>query len=244
MVYNFRTGVFGGMRIKLEGDIVGQPKRYRWAAALSITFTALMTVIAAPDATADDSADSSSDFAVYGATSWQPGQELSADDLGKIRLDQAIVDGSSRADGSYSPAAPPPPGYPKYQVMSTWTGHDNADFAIRRGYWDADSDQGFGFDKIYWKHNLTIPAVRATTKYPANVSKVGGTTYNYDTPVNHVRCSGWWVFRKCKVVETLTVRAGHDFRKLRDGKPFGIVTAFCVNIPGRCPDWVKNAANI
>jgi hypothetical protein len=102
--------------------------------------------------------------------------------------------------------------------------------------------------KIDQKHNLSLDAVKATTMYPrptpAGKEQLGATTYNYRTEVNHVECSGWWIFRSCRVTETLTVLAGIDYRKLPDGKAFGAVTAFCEGVPGRCPDWVRNAINI
>ena len=70
---------------------------------------------------------------------------------------------------------------------------------------------------------------------------MAGSKYNFTTPVHRVRCSGWWVFRQCQIVETVDVTVGVDFRPVGSGS-FGVVTAFCSG-PPRCPDWVKTAAN-
>ena len=99
--------------------------------------------------------------------------------------------------------------------------------------------------KIVNTHNVNYRVARATTKYPQHKWFVSGTKYNYSTPVNEVRCSGilWW--RTCKVVRTVTVMAGVDFRtNTSDGRPFGVTTTYCQGYAGACPDFVKNALNI
>ncbi|MEU7135649.1 hypothetical protein [Streptomyces sp. NPDC046261] len=137
-------------------------------------------------------------------------------------------------------------------VVGEWKERDGWDTVMRRGYYDPVLDRGFGLTKVEQKHNLTLKAVRATTKYPrpgaTGKEPLSGssTTYNYRTEVLHVRCSGWWIFRTCRVVDVKTIRAGVDFRVPPggDGKSKGVITAFCEGVPGRCPDWVKNSINI
>lgn len=99
--------------------------------------------------------------------------------------------------------------------------------------------------KINSKHNVTYKVARATTKYPApgKAWKVSGTKWNYETKVNQVKCSGWWVFEKCKVARTVWALSSVDFRKLSDKRPYGVVTTYCKGISGKCPDFVKNALN-
>ncbi|WP_447002162.1 hypothetical protein ACRAKI_20745 [Saccharothrix isguenensis] len=82
-------------------------------------------------------------------------------------------------------------GYPMYQILWQWQDRLGTPFVLRRGYYNAATDKGFGFDKVYWKHNLTERAVMATTKWPRVRTHIGGTTWNYDTDVLRVRCSGW-----------------------------------------------------
>lgn len=50
-------------------------------------------------------------------------------------------------------AAPPPPGYPSNEVLGYGQG-SAASYVIRRGFYDSDADQGFGFDKAYHKHGI------------------------------------------------------------------------------------------
>lgn len=100
-------------------------------------------------------------------------------------------------------------------------------------------------DKLRSKHNLTWRVARATTQWNQGRQHLGGTRYKYETLVNNVRCSGWWIFRKCTVIDSVTVRAVVDMRTdTSDGKRFGVVTTYC---PGRgdwCPSFVKNSLNI
>ncbi|MBT2384934.1 hypothetical protein [Streptomyces sp. ISL-11] len=137
-------------------------------------------------------------------------------------------------------------------VVGQWKERDGWDTVMRRGYYNPALDRGFGLAKVEQKHNLSLKAVRATTKYPrpgpTGKEPLAGsrTTYNYRTEVLHVKCSGWWIFRTCRVVDVKTIRAGVDFRvpPNGDGKSKGVITAFCENTPGRCPDWVKDSINI
>jgi len=60
----------------------------------------------------------------------------------------------------------------------------------------------------------------------------------------HVECKGSWIFKSCRATETLALVVAVDFRKLKDGSSFGVVTAFCDGHLPTCPDWVKNSINI
>ncbi|PZT69278.1 hypothetical protein DN402_20050 [Streptomyces sp. SW4] len=138
---------------------------------------------------------------------------------------------------------------PDYTIVpgGEWKDRDGWDAVMRQGWWNG-ANGGFGMTKIDQKHNLSLDAVKATTMYPrpgpSGKEQIGPSTYNYRTEALRVQCSGWWIFRTCRVTEVMTVRAGIDYRKLDDGKSFGAVTAFCEGVPGRCPDWVRNSINI
>ena len=34
------------------------------------------------------------------------------------------------------------------------------------------------------------------------------------------------------------------FNKIRDGKPYGVVTTHCLGYQGRCPQWIINSPQI
>ncbi|GHC70298.1 hypothetical protein GCM10010507_56380 [Streptomyces cinnamoneus] len=135
-------------------------------------------------------------------------------------------------------------------LVGQWKERDGWTVYMRRGYYDPRRDKGFGLAKIEQKHNLTMKAVRATTQYPrpgaAGKQKFAGypDTWNYFTDVLHVKCSGWWIFRTCRVDKVQPVRAGVDFSIKIPQLPKGVITAYCEGVQGRCPDWVKNAINI
>ena len=101
--------------------------------------------------------------------------------------------------------------------------------------------------KVVNKHNLTWQAVRTSTQYPKTKVKesgADGTTYKYETPVQRIECSGgWWIFKKCKVAETVTLRTIVNFRKV-DANPMGVVTSYCVAGSLACPGYVKSALNV
>ncbi|MCC2276692.1 MULTISPECIES: hypothetical protein [Streptomyces] len=135
-------------------------------------------------------------------------------------------------------------------LVGQWKDRDGWTVYLRRGYYDPARDRGFGLTKIEQKHNLTMKAVRATTQYPrpgaAGKQQMNGrpNTYNYFTDVLHVKCSGWWIFKTCRVDKVQAVRAGVDFGAQIPMLPKGVITAYCEGVQGRCPDWVKNAINI
>lgn len=129
-----------------------------------------------------------------------------------------------------------------YDIIDTWNDRMGHQIVLRRGYYSGDS--GFGWTKIVQKHNLTTKAVWAATAGPPTRTFVAGSKYDYFAPVFHVKCSGWWIFRTCRVTEQTTIKTGVDFRTVNDGKAFGVVTSFCLGHDGACPDWVKNAINI
>lgn len=132
-----------------------------------------------------------------------------------------------------------------YVVRGTWKTQDNRTGVVRQGRWDGV--RGFGLDKIEQFHNVGLAHVRTATQYPrpgptGNYAS-SGTSRWYETDVLHVRCGGWWIFRTCKVVETRVFKALMEFRLLDDGKPVGVITAYCVGST-LCPEWVRSALNV
>lgn len=99
--------------------------------------------------------------------------------------------------------------------------------------------------KIINKHAITWKVARTTTRYPAKKYLQSGTTWRFETPVYRVTCSGVWIFRKCKVAQTVTVRTAVDYRtNTSDGKPYGVTTSHCLGGYILCPSFVKNALNV
>ncbi|WP_372409029.1 hypothetical protein [Streptomyces luteireticuli] len=218
------------------------PLRTAALSALAVTACALVLAPTAAQAAPQGPprTDDTLTFSVLDAKSSIPrAGTFRLQDLPRYGVERKAVDRIGRADVKA-------PGDPAYRIVGEWKDKDNVTTTMRQGKWPG-GDYGFGLTKVEQKHNLSLAAVRATTKYPRpNGGKwqQSGTTYNYVTDVLHVKCSGWWIFRTCRVVEVKSVKAVVNFRGLPDGKPFGVVTAFCENTPGRCPDWVRQAINI
>ncbi|MQS15472.1 hypothetical protein F7Q99_25180 [Streptomyces kaniharaensis] len=219
-------------------------------------------ILAAPSALATTAPDRGDDaavsFAVFGDTSLVDGQELSVAELTRDHhVDANLLraygqgtapDDSEASDDPESPDVEAPDveaptaaaptvqaGDPAYALVASWTSKDHRTVNLRRG------NASWGLTKIEQKHNLNVAAVRTTTKYPAPgfpVKQAEPDSWNYVTKVLHVRCSGWLWWRTCKVVEFLNVTVTVNY-----GNAKGVITAYCLGVADRCPDWVKNAAN-
>ncbi|MBV6698904.1 hypothetical protein [Kitasatospora aureofaciens] len=230
------------------------------AAALAALILAAPSALAAsapaPDPGGDDAAVS---VAVFGDESLVDGQELTVADLARDHgvdagLLQAYGQGTVPDDSApqgdpeapdveapdvQAPDAAAPSvqaaGDPAYALVTSWTSSDHRTVNLRRG------NASWGLTKIEQKHNLNVAAVRTTTRYPAPgwpKKQANPDSWNYVTRVDHVRCSGWLWWRTCKVVEFTNVTVTVNY-----GNAKGVITAYCLGVAGRCPDWVKNAAN-
>ena len=116
---------------------------------------------------------------------------------------------------------------------------------LRVGQINPKYNTGFGQAKLIY-HNLTATNARIAIQHPkpGYPRKLAATkdTWNYVTSVAHVVCTGWGIFRRCKVVETVDILVGVDFTPIdSQGNTKGIITGFCVGHSGRCPDWVRTA---
>jgi hypothetical protein len=198
------------------------------------------------------------DFSVFDPTGSIPrDQSFQLRDLTRYGIESSTVmriasAGSESAEPASTavPAKPTPP--PDADTIEAeWKDVDGWDTVIRLGWWaGGTSTKGFGVRKIDQKHNLSIADVKATTMYPRPIGgkvRIPNTNrYEYRTDVLHIQCSGWWIFKSCRPVGVQTVLAAVDFTNPYKGqhKPFGVVTTYCEGIQGRCPDWVRNAANV
>lgn len=130
-----------------------------------------------------------------------------------------------------------------YDIISTWNDKDRRFMAERAGTYDFTNQTGWGWRKLYYKHDLSTSAVkRATIKYYSRYNEGGNNsnskTWIYRSKVNRVVCfkhSG-----VCQVTERTTVRIV-DSRQDVNGTVRGIINAYCEGVPGKCRWWVKHA---
>ena len=239
-----RAGMAATVLAAALGTVAASP-----ASAQTATTRTASTQTAVSEAPASSGSRGNVEFSVVDTGAGVPRDrafklgDLTKYDVPKKTMER-IAAGKEAGAEARTAQAPPPD---RNDIVAEWKDKDGWDAVMRQGWWDG-ANAGFGMRKIDQKHNLSLDAVKATTMYPrpgpTGKENIGGTTWNYRTEVLHVECSGWWIFRTCRVTDVKTVRAGLDYRKLDDNKSFGAVTAFCENVPGRCPDWVRNAINL
>lgn len=159
-----------------------------------------------------------------------------------------------------APLAPPPdPSYPVNDVMAEATDLDGNHVVLRRGYYDAATDRGFGWDKIYWKHGLINPNVfKDLISHARPIDNQGGSLV-YEVPINKAHCtSGFLGMPSCTDTgESLTMRIVANTNPsfdVPDGGQKGVITMF--PLPGGSgvvevkknwtltPPWVNNYAPI
>jgi len=135
-------------------------------------------------------------------------------------------------------AKPPPKGYPTNEIKAYGYG-GGFKFPIRRGFYDSDRDEGFGWDKVYWKHNITsIGAIQFAMGGPGAWQGNDWATSAY---ANKVVCNSSG--GNCKVAESikvLTVSSRTTYSVYYNqpvGGVLGLKTAYCIGYV-KCPSWV------
>lgn len=164
----------------------------------------------------------------------------------RIALGLALVTASLlMASSGTANAAPPPPGYPTNTVKTTAINRTLGPIPIRQGFWNADTNRGFGFDKAIHKHNLYTVSAQKRIMLSPTIVKQGNGNYRLTLYAGRYRCSGW----SCKLVDKRTVYGIHNgrsyitYRGWPVGGVMGMQTAYCRNPDGaeRCPNWVTPA---
>ncbi|MGB5110858.1 MAG: hypothetical protein WBO08_04230 [Mycobacterium sp.] len=158
------------------------------------------------------------------------------------------------------PLAPPPdPSYPVNDVIAEATDLDGNHVVLRRGYYNATTKEGFGWDKIYWKHGLINPNVFKDLISHTRPKENQGGTLVYEVPINKAHCtSGFLGLPSCTDTgESLTMRIVANTNPSYDvlgGGQKGVITMY--PLPGGSgvveveknwtltPPWVNNYAPI
>jgi hypothetical protein len=112
---------------------------------------------------------------------------------------------------------------------------------LRRGYWNNPTGRGFGFDKMYHKHNLKRTEVFSyVLRNPNCGTPVGGHTRKYNAYAHLFRCS----ILSCEIVARKQVFLLVDYRNDPSipGQK-GAITAYCEN-QTRCDNWVDRSINL
>jgi hypothetical protein len=132
---------------------------------------------------------------------------------------------------------PPPSPYPINDVIAEATDLDGNHVVLRRGYYDESTQQGFGWDKAYWRHHVVNPNVfKDLISHSRPISNEGGTLV-YEVPINRVHCTkGPLGIVDCEDTgESVTMRIEHPRRlqkNLRRRRDF-----FCIRA---CQDFRRH----
>jgi hypothetical protein len=150
---------------------------------------------------------------------------------------------------------PPAPPYPINEVIAEATDLDGNRVVLRRGYYDERTQQGFGWDKAYWRHHVVNPNVfKDLISHSRPVSNDGGVLV-YEVPINRVHCTpGLLGIADCEDTgESVTMRIVANINPGRPDVPGGgqkgVITMY--PLPGGsgvvevapnwtlCPPWVN-----
>jgi hypothetical protein len=108
----------------------------------------------------------------------------------------------------FKEAPSPSPRYPINDVIAEATDLDGNHVVMRRGYYDAVTKEGFGWDKAYWRHGVINPNVfKDLISHSRPISNAGGTLV-YEVPINRAHCtSGFFGLASCNDTgESLTMK--------------------------------------
>jgi hypothetical protein len=123
---------------------------------------------------------------------------------------------------SYPPSSPY---YGEYQ----WTSSRGTQVVYRKGQWSSASpDRGFGQAKVHGKHGLYRADLIGYTVEHAMAVPQGGGRYRYVQ-----------TFESQYGRYITIVVATQEQQILKDGFPFGVITAFCNGYDPTCPAWVN-----
>jgi hypothetical protein len=86
------------------------------------------------------------------------------------------------------PKIGPDPKYPVNDIIAEAYDLDGNLVILRRGYYDAATDQGFGWDKIHWKHGLLSPKVFTDLIAHSRPTSSRGGTLEYSVPIKKTHC--------------------------------------------------------
>jgi hypothetical protein len=163
----------------------------------------------------------------------------------KLPLAGAVVVLASMLTASPALAAPPPPGYPTQQIMATAKNPGFADIPIRRGFWDADAGQGFGFDKAWNYHNITTLSGQQKVMLSPTRKQQGNGSWRLTAYAQKEECVTSNGSTTCRIVEEIPVVGVYNPRTFDEyfGWPvrgvLGEQTMYC-DQGGvvKCPSWV------
>lgn len=109
---------------------------------------------------------------------------------------------------------------------------------MRRGYYDLGNGNGWGWAKMYFKHQIyPIVVWRDTMTLTCGYQdQSGSTTWIYRARVYKLQCDSSG--NQCVPVDSVILRAVNQ-RAQFNGQRKGLITMYCEGYIGPCPSWVN-----
>lgn len=120
-----------------------------------------------------------------------------------------------------------------YDILTEWKGNVTLTIPMRYG------TSSWGYRHIVDDHNVTTNVARTATKFPTYRKVESSSSIVYRVPVNYYVCS----YLVCTIKASAMVRTVVNPTILSDGHRKGVITTYCEEYLGFCPDWVKDALN-
>lgn len=231
-------------------EVTPLARRTKFAtAALSAMCLLAASPVAANATTQDSEADQTVTISIQAPDDFSPGQTIAVSDLWQYGVPKDQIDKIARGkqpEPASSGSGVEPQGWPdRYNSIEEWNDVDDWASHMRLGWWNG-GDRGFGLEKIQQKHNLDTRIAKSVTQRPRGYlvgspekNPENGESYEYFGNFVKIECSPVACL-PFPTIDTEEVRVVHDFRNLSDGRPFGVVTAYCVG-KEVCPSWVKES---
>jgi hypothetical protein len=170
---------------------------------------------------------------------------------------QEWAEASETVQALDAPLAPPPdPTYPVNDVIAEATDLDDNHVVLRRGNYNAATKEGFGWDKIYWKHGLINPNVFNDLISHSRPRRTRAEPRSTTCRSTTLTASGFLGSPSCTDTgesSTMRIVANTKLRRARGGQK-GVITMY--PLPGASgvveveknwtltPPWVNNYAPI
>lgn len=161
-----------------------------------------------------------------------------------VELIIGVLLAASAILGSSAPAlaAQPPPGYPTSQVMATVANPSLGSIPIRRGFYDADANTGFGMDKAWHKHRITSLNAQKKIMGSPNYTRQGNGNYALKAYAGYYLCGRLTctLQKQQLVIGVYAPNSASFISGWPVGGKIGLLTAYCNNDDrgSLCPEWV------
>lgn len=188
------------------------------------------------------------DIQRYASTAPDDGYDIASEGFEPESGEDFSVDAYEAETNSGTAAGPPAN---QGDLIDNWTGKNGEEIELRRGWVNKKTGEGFAWNKIVYKHNLTTSFVKRSTRiYDRKLQGKSPTFYRYFFKVNQMGCNSKGT--NCVIIAQAPVKIFVEERAKqrawKGGSMYGVVTAYCEMgkdpknpLYWPCPNWVKTA---